>query len=524
MADASAGMAETSAGMAETGAGMAEGSRTVGLLGGGVIGGGWAARYLLNGIDVRIYDPAPDAARRLDDVLGGARRALNRLTLAPLPPEGALTMVTTVEEAVSGAAIVHESAPERLDLKQELLARASAASAPETLIFSSTSGLLPSELQATMDHPERFTVAHPFNPVYLLPLVELAGGERTAERTLDRGAEWFALVGMHPLRVRVEIDGFLADRLLEAMWREGLWLVHDGVATVEEVDDALRYGAGLRMALMGQYLTYRIAGGERGMRHFMAQFGPALKWPWTRLTDVPELTDEFLDRLAAQSDAQAHGRSTLELERMRDDCLVALLQALRTQDQGAGAVLARWERGLMGLAGARALGEQSAVGATPAPLQTLDRVMPPDWVDYNGHITESRYFQLAADATDAVLARLGVGGEYLESTGAYYTVETHVCHIGQLRAGDRVAVRTQVLGGDEKRLHLFHEVKAIGADAPAATTEHLLLHVDAASGRVGPARGEVRERALGLIAEHAALPRPARAGRRIERTPASMNR
>jgi carnitine 3-dehydrogenase len=488
---------------------MADGGPTVGLLGGGVIGGGWAARYLLNGIDVLIYDPAPDAARRLDDVLAGARRAFGQLTLSPLPAEGTVSFVDTVDEAVGEAVVVHESAPERLELKQELLARASGASAPETLILSSTSGLLPSQLQAAMDHPERFAVAHPFNPVYLLPLVELSGGERTPAPTLERAAEWLAGVGMHPLRVRVEIDGFLADRLLEALWREALWLVHDRVATVEEVDDALRYGAGLRMALMGPYLTYRIAGGERGMRHFMAQFGPALKWPWTKLTDVPELTDEFLDRLAAESDAQAQGRSTLELERMRDDCLVALLQALRAQDQGAGATLARWERGLMGLAGAR-------------PFGALERLIPAEWIDYNGHVSESRYLQLAADATDALLAHLGLGPEYIQSTGSYYTVETHICHIGALYAGDRVTVSTQVLGGDEKRLHVFHEVTASGADAPAATTEHLLLHVDAASGRVGPAQGEVRERALRLIAEHADLPRPARAGRRIEAVSGSL--
>ncbi|HTU86504.1 MAG TPA: carnitine 3-dehydrogenase [Solirubrobacteraceae bacterium] len=488
---------------------MADGA--VGLLGGGVIGGGWAARYLLNGIDVRIYDPAPDAARRLDDVLAGARRAFGRLTLAPLPPEGTLSFVDTVPAAVAGALIVHESAPERVELKQELLARASAASGPETLLFSSTSGLLPSQLQAGIDHPERFAVAHPFNPVYLLPLVELSGGELTGGQTLERASEWFAGIGMHPLRVRVEIDGFLADRLLEALWREALWLVHDGVATVAEVDDALRYGAGVRMALMGPYLTYRIAGGEQGMRHFMAQFGPALKWPWTKLTDVPELTDEFIDRLAAESDEQVQGRSTVELERMRDDCLVALLQALRTQDQGAGATLARWERGLMGLAGAQS-------------LAATERIVPAEWIDYNGHVTESRYLQLAADATDALLARLGLGPEYIESTGSYYTVETHICHIGALHAGDHVTVATQVLGGDEKRLHVFHEVKARGADGPAATAEHLLLHVDAASGRVGPAQGEVRERALELIAEHADLARPARAGRRIEPVSGSVDR
>lgn len=135
-------------------------------------------------------------------------------------------------------------------------------------------------------------------------------------------------------------------------------------------------------------------------------------------------------------------------------------------------------------------------------------------------MTESRYLEIAADATDALLAHLGLSPEYIHSTGSYYTVETHICHTGALYAGDHITVATQVLGGDEKRLHVFHEIAAKGAEQPAATAEHLLLHVDAASGRVGRAQGVVRERALALIAEHAALPRPARAGRRIEPVPA----
>jgi carnitine 3-dehydrogenase len=148
---------------------------------------------------------------------------------------------------------------------------------------------------------------------------------------------------MRPLVLDHEIDGFVADRLLEALWREALGLVADGVATVEQVDDAIRFGAGLRWASMGTMLTYRIAGGEGGMRHFMEQFGPALQWPWSRLTDVPELTDALLDRIEQQSDAQAGGASVRDLERLRDDCLVAVLQGLRTVDYAAGEVLKAYE-------------------------------------------------------------------------------------------------------------------------------------------------------------------------------------
>jgi carnitine 3-dehydrogenase len=471
--------------------------RSVALLGGGVIGAGWAARFVLNGCDVRLYDPAPEAAERAAEVLDDARAAYAQLTLAPLPPEGELRVAGAVEEAVAGAELVQESAPERVELKRELLAAADRAAPPEALICSSTSGLRPSELQAEMTRPERFCVAHPFNPVYLLPLVELCGGEQTAPETVERADALFRSIGMRPLVVRTEIDGFVADRLLEALWREALWLVNDGIATVEEVDDAIRYGAGLRWAFMGTFLTYRIAGGEQGMRHFLGQFGPALEWPWTHLTDVPELTEELVETVAAQSDAQAGGLSARELERLRDRVLVRLLQALRAEEFAAGAVLAEWERGLLGSA------------EIPA------RRVPADWVDYNGHVHESRYLQLFADANDALLAEIGVDADYLAGGGSYFTVETHLSHLRQLEAGDRVGVTTQVLDSDEKRLHVFHVLLRDGDEDPVATAEQMLLHVDTASGRAAPAREPVRSRVAELTQRHGSLPRPERAGRSI---------
>jgi carnitine 3-dehydrogenase len=477
----------------------------VALLGGGVIGGGWAARFALNGVDVRVYDPAPDAARTVAEMLDNARRAYARLTHVPLPAEGEVTLAGSIEEAVAGADFVQESAPEREELKRTLLAAASRAAAPGVVIASSTSGLRPTRLAADMAGPERFTVGHPFNPVYLLPLVELCGGERTAPETLQRAAAVYESAGMRPLVVRHEIDAFIADRLLEALWREALWLVADGVATVAEVDDAIRFGAGLRWAVMGTFLTYRIAGGEAGMRHFMAQFGPTLELPWTRLTDVPELTDELLDRIVSQSDAQAAGRSLRELERVRDDCLVAILQALRTHGEGAGAVLDAFERAL--------LDAPPATDLTAAPLRLHTARVPPEWVDYNGHAHESRYLQVFGDTTDALLRALGVDSGYVAARGSYYTVETHLSHLGQARAGDELRTTTQLLGHDAKRLHVFHALYR--DDDLLATAEHMLLHVDARTGRAGPAADDVLARVAAIAAAHAALPRPDRAGRAI---------
>jgi carnitine 3-dehydrogenase len=327
----------------------------IGLVGGGVIGAGWAARFLLNGHDVSIFDPDPEIGRKLDTVIAAARRAYAKLFPQRLLREGALTIVKSAREAVADADFVQESLPEREDLKQAVLADIDAATRPEVVIASSTSGLPPTRLQSKMAHPERLVVGHPFNPVYLLPLVEICGGEKTADETKQIAAKRYESVGMRPLHVRKEIDGFIADRLLEALWREALWLVRDGVATTEEIDDAIRFGAGLRWSFMGTFLIYRMAGGEAGMRHFLAQFGPALKLPWTKL-EAPELTQDLIDAVAAQSDNQAAGASIRELEARRDDCLVAVLSALRAAEYGAGEVVKDHDR---------RLGEQQA--ASPAP-------------------------------------------------------------------------------------------------------------------------------------------------------------
>src|SRR5207302_1936865 len=178
-----------------------------------------------------------------------------------------------------------------------------------------------------------------------LPLVELVGGRQTAAATLDGAARFFTYIGMHPLKVRREVPGHLTDRLQEALWREILHMVNEDVATTGELDDSIVYGPGLRWAGMGTNLIYHLAGGETGMRHMLRQFGPALKWPWTRL-EAPELTEELIDKMVAGTQAQAAGRSIRELERLRDDYLVAIQQVLREYNIGAGATLRSLEERL----------------------------------------------------------------------------------------------------------------------------------------------------------------------------------
>jgi carnitine 3-dehydrogenase len=264
---------------------------------------------------------------------------------------------------------------------------------------------------------------------------------------------------------------------------------------------------------MGTFLTYRIAGGELGMRHFLSQFGPALKAPWTKLMDVPELTPELVETLAAQSDEQADGEDTAALERWRDDCLVAVLQGLRAVGTGAGETVARWEQGLLSDGGADVAADVSERVALAEPLRLHREEIPPAWVDYNGHVHESRYLQLFADATDALLRLLGVDDAYVAGTGSFFTVETHLSHIGQAFSGDRVTVTTQVLSFDGKRLHLFHRLSR--DEDELATAEQMLLHVERGTGRTGAASGEVARRTEELARAHEGLERPERAGRAI---------
>ncbi|MBU3739841.1 MAG: L-carnitine dehydrogenase, partial [Rhodoferax sp.] len=247
--------------------------------------------------------------------------------LAPGASPHRLRFAASLEDCVKDADFVQESAPERLELKVALHADISAAARPDVLIGSSTSGLLPSEFFARATHPDRCVVGHPFNPVYLLPLVEVVGGERTEAEAIDAAKTVYRSLGMHPLHVRKEIPGFIADRLLEAMWRESLHLVNEGIATTGEIDDAIRFGAGMRWSFMGSFLIYTLAGGNAGMRHFMAQFGPALKLPWTKL-EAPELTDDLIDRVVEGTRDQLDGHTIEALERYRDDCLLAIQSAI----------------------------------------------------------------------------------------------------------------------------------------------------------------------------------------------------
>ena len=473
------------------------------IIGGGVIGGGWAARFLLMGWDVQVFDPDPEAERKISEVLANARRSLPGLSDVAMPVEGKLTFHAEIKDAVSGAAWIQESVPERLEIKHKVYAGLQEHAPKDAIIGSSTSGFKPSELQEGMANPGQIVVAHPFNPVYLLPLAELVTTEANPVETVDRAKEILTAIGMHPLHLKKEIDAHIADRFLEAVWREALWLIKDGIATTEEIDDAIRYGFGLRWGQMGLFETYRIAGGEAGMKHFIEQFGPCLQWPWTKLMDVPELTDELINMIADQSDAQSGHYSIRELERIRDNNLVGMMRALKAQDYGAGALLNAQDKRL-----AQAI-DMSGL------ITTVSRAVPLDWTDYNGHMNEARYLQAFGDATDKFMELIGCDADYISSGGSYFTAETHIRHLDEVHAGAKIQVRTRCLLGEGKKMHLWHEMHE--GDRLLATGEHMLIHVSLETRRASEPAEHIAK-TLGKIAQdHATLPMPEGVGKAVGR-------
>ncbi len=476
-------------------------NRRAAIVGGGVIGGGWAARFLLAGWDVRVFDPDPEAERKIGEVLANARASFPGLYDTALPPEGKLTFHGAMSDAIENVEWVQESVPERLALKRKVY-QALQEHSEGVIVASSTSGFKPSELQGCATRPEEILVAHPFNPVYLIPVVELVGTEKNSSEQIARAEAILRDIGMVPLPVRAEIEAHIADRLLEAVWREALWLIKDDIATTQEVDEAIRLGFGLRWAQMGLFETYRIAGGEAGMAHFLRQFGPALEWPWSKLMDVPDLDEALVQKIADQSDAQSGDLSIRDLEAIRDKNLVAILRALKGTDWGAGTYLNAADR-------ARA----PDLGDTTGPILTAERAVPQDWTDYNGHMTEARYLDAFADATDRFMEMIGCDADYVAAGHSLFTAETHIRHLDEAHAGTRIRIETLCLEGQGKKMHLFHSMYE-GARL-LATAEHMLIHVSLETRRAAdflPGPAEVLARVARV---HQTLPRPEGVGRAI---------
>ena len=313
--------------------------KTAGIAGTGLIGAGWAARLLFRGYNVIAYDVSPAAEARLKAQIKTAWPSLEALLGKP-KKKGKLTFTTDLKEMASRADFIHEAAPEREDLKIRLFRDIDAVASPEVVIASSSSGFLPSNLQSQCRHPERVVIGHPFNPVYLLPLVEIVPGERTSPAAMDRAAQYFEAIGMHVLRLKKEIMGYVCDRLQEALWREALHILDKDIGTTGDIDDSIVYSAGMRWAFMGSFLTYHLAGGPGGMRDFIKQFDPTLELDWTDLK-FPKWNTALETRLVEGCEAQAAGRAVSTIEAKRNAILVDMIKLFRKHKIGAGLVLDR---------------------------------------------------------------------------------------------------------------------------------------------------------------------------------------
>ena len=318
--------------------------KTIGLLGTGVIGAGWAARALHAGINVVASDIDPKMEDWINEAVENALPSLQSLTEGiTLPPKGKLTFTTDPISMSQQVEFIQENIPEVLDIKRKSLKSIAEVTNKEIIISSSTSGFMPTELQQGMTFPERFIVGHPFNPVYLCPLVEIVGGKETSDKVKNIAKIFYESMGMHTLMLRKEVPGHISDRLQEAMWREILHALNDDIATTGELDESIVYGPGLRWSIMGMNQIYMIAGGKGGARHFIEQFGPALKWPWSHLK-APELSNEIIDRFVEGVEAQSQGKSIREMEKIRDECLVAIQKVLSKHNMGAGKTLNEFKK------------------------------------------------------------------------------------------------------------------------------------------------------------------------------------
>lgn len=309
---------------------------TVACVGAGTIGGGWTAYFLARGYSVRVWDPSPVADEKLSRLIDAAWPALSELDKVDGADKSAWSIHTDLAEAVAGAGFVQESAPEDLHLKRRLFADLDAVCEPDVVIGSSTSGYSTTEMATEVTHAERFVVGHPFNPPYLIPLVEVVGGEKSSPEAVGWAADFYSRIGKSVIRMDREVPGFIANRLQEALWREALHMIDNGEATVDQIDRSITDGPGLRWPFHGPMLTFHLAGGEGGMAHMLDHFGPSLKSPWTRLT-APELTQKLRDDVVAGCLEASDERTIVDLVAERDAGIIALRRLTGSGLSSAGA-------------------------------------------------------------------------------------------------------------------------------------------------------------------------------------------
>jgi len=299
----------------------------IAVIGIGVIGTGWIIRFLYNQKKIKVYDPNLEQKKNLLKEIKRVEPALRKIYKKKINLSKQLEFSDSLEEAVQNADLIQENAPENETLKKNLIKEISQYSKLNSIIASSSSGLLPSKIQSKCKNPKRLIIAHPFNPVYLLPLVELVAGKQTDKKFINKANIFYSNIGMKTLILKKELPGYLSDRLQESMWRESLHIINEGYASTQDLDDAIIYGPGLRWSLMGTFLTFHLAGGKMGMAHMLEQFGPALKLPWTKLK-APTLNNKLKNKIINGTKKQSKNRSVENLSNLRDNFLIDLQKLL----------------------------------------------------------------------------------------------------------------------------------------------------------------------------------------------------
>ena len=300
----------------------------IAVVGTGVIGTGWIIRFLFNKKQIKIFDPSEKQKKFLLDELKRTAPLLKKFYKSNININNQLEFCNSIKAAVFDADLIQENTPENEKLKIRIIKEISHHSKKSAIIASSSSGLLPSRIQSKAQHPERVLIAHPFNPVYLLPLVEIVPGKKTAKKNILKANKFYTKMGMKTLILKKELPGYLSDRLQESMWRESLHIINEGFASTKDLDDAIIYGPGLRWSLMGTFLTFHLAGGEMGMKHMLEQFGPALKLPWTKLK-APKLTNSLKKKIIEGTKIQSKKKSIKNLANLRDNFLIDLQKLLK---------------------------------------------------------------------------------------------------------------------------------------------------------------------------------------------------
>ena len=301
--------------------------KKVAVIGTGVIGAGWIIRCLAHNKIVYAFDKdlklKKNLVKEIKRTWPFVKKLFNKKTLNLKN----FKYFTSIEDTLKDADFIQECATENYSLKTKLMSSISKYSKKNAIIASSSSGLLPTRIYSHCKYPERALIGHPFNPVYLLPAVEIVPGKKTSNKFINQAKKFYQSISMNPIMVKKELPGYLSDRLQEALWREGLHIINEGYATTKDLDRAIEDGPGLRWSLMGTFLTFHLAGGKSGMKHMLEQFGPALKLPWTKLK-APNLSRKLINRLVEGTKKQSKGKTVEKISNIRDEYLVEL-QKLR---------------------------------------------------------------------------------------------------------------------------------------------------------------------------------------------------